>query len=64
MQAVGDGGTESLAVFVGIDGGGVGVVGEVVPVCAVGGELWVDAFFEDFAVEEDGFVGLFIFKFC
>lgn len=38
------------------------VGGEVVPVGTVGGEFGVDAFFEDVAVEEDCFFGLFLLE--
>ena len=51
---------QRLAVFVGVDGDRVFFGGKIVPVRAVGGEFRVDAFFEDVAVEEEGFAGLFV----
>lgn len=59
LQTGGHGGAQRLAVLPGVDEGRVDVAREVVPVCALGGDLGVEAFVEDFGVEKDGFAGLF-----
>ena len=63
LQTGGHGGTQGLAVFVGVDGGRVHVAGQIVPVASFRGEFGVQSFAVDVGVEEDCFAVLFLLVF-